>query len=281
VTVALRRLALASPHRLAITAALVVQALDFGEIFPRPWGLLLSVPTLALPFSRTLWRSAGVWAAIALVDLGSIVTRPLFLPNHHFLIFYVALMLALAGTDPRRPAAITARNAQLVLAAVMGLAAVQKLLSPSYVDYMGYMMATGGFGEPLLVRIDSLASAVGRNSAEAARFLATPPAASAALQLRVPGSFRLVAAVAAALVVALEGYLALMALARPASRGFHLGLLGFLALLGFIRSELVFLCALAALGLLLSSDRPSPWRWAYLSLLAVATPLAAALLLLR
>jgi hypothetical protein len=281
VTVALRRLALASPHRLAITAALVVQALDFGEIFPGPWGLLLSAPTLALAFSRTLWRSAGVWAAIALVDLSSVVTRPLFLPNHHFLIFYVALMLALAGTDPQRPAAITARNAQLILAAVMGLATVQKLLSPSYVDYMGYMMATGGFGEPLLVRIDSLASIVGRNSAEAARFLATPPAASAALQLRVPGSFRWVAAGAAVLVVALEAYLALMALVRPTSRAFHFGLLGFLGLLGFIRGELVFLCALAALGLLLSSDRPSLWRWAYLSLLAVAAPLAAARLLLR
>ena len=269
-----QRVSALPPFRLAIVATLVAQALDFAEVFPRPWGPVLAATTLALAFTRTLWHSASVWALVALVDLGPILTRPLFLPNHHFLTFYVALMLALAGTIPPRAAAVAAHNARLIVAAVMGLAAAQKVLAPGYIDYMGYMTATGGFGEPVVVHLDLLASALGRNSAEAARFLAGSPTDSATLSLRVPGSFGVFATAVAGLVVAFEMYLAVMVLARPRSAAFHLGLVGFLALLGFIRTEFIFLCVLTALGLLLTSDRPTRWRWAYVLLLVAAAPLA-------
>src|SRR5262245_2293036 len=91
-----------APDRLAAGAALAVQALMFVENFPFPWGPLLAVPALVLPWTPGAWRSPVVWGLIALADAVPLVTRPLFVPNHHFLMTYVALAFCLAGAGEER-----------------------------------------------------------------------------------------------------------------------------------------------------------------------------------
>jgi hypothetical protein len=271
----MRRPAAPSPDRLAATAALVVQALIYVENFPFPWGLLLAVPVLVLPWTAAGWRSPVVWGLIALVDLVPLVTRPLFVPNHHFLMTYVALAFCLAGATEDR-ARVLAGNARWILAGVMALAAAQKLLSPDYPGYVGFMIATGGFAEPALGRGAAAAGALADNAAQAARFLASTPAAGAGQPLRVPAGFGGYARAAAAGIIAIEAALAALAVLRPDRALFHVPYLAFLAVLGFIRSELLFLGTLAMLGVLISCARPSRWRWLYVALMLVAVPASTA-----
>jgi hypothetical protein len=261
-----------APHRLAAGAALAVQALMFVENFPFPWGLLLAAPALVLPWTRAAWRSPFVWGLIAFADAVPLVTRPLFVPNHHFLMTYVALAFCLAGAGEER-ARLLATNARWILAGVMALAVAQKLLAAGFPGYVGFMIATGGFVDPVLGR-SAVAGALADNAARAAAFLASAPADGAAQVLRVPAGFGSYARGAAAAIVAVEGGLALLALLRPDRPLFHAAYLGFLGVLGFIRSELLFLSALAMLGLLISCARPSRWRWLYVALLLVALPAA-------
>jgi hypothetical protein len=273
------RWAAPTPHRLAAAAALVVQALTFVENFSFPWGLLLAVPALVLPWTTSAWRSPIVWGVIALCDIVPLVTQPLFVPNHHVLMTYVALALCVAGTDASDGANTgegrvrwIAANARWILAGVFALAALQKLLSVDYPGYVGFMMATGGFTEPVLGRGAAAASEIADNAARAAHFLASVPVDGGTQALRVPAGFARYAHGAAAVIIVVEAALAALALFRPASTLFHVVYLGFLTLLGFIRSELLFLGVLATLGLLISCARPSRWRWLYVAILLVAIP---------
>jgi hypothetical protein len=259
--------------RLAAAAALVVQALIFVENFPFPWGLVLAVPALVLPWTRSAWRSPVVWGVLALIDVVPLVTRPLFVPNHHFLMTYVALASCLAGTGEGR-VRLLADNARWLLAGVMALAAAQKLLSGGYSDYVGFMIATGGFAEPMFGRGAAAAGALADNAAQAARFLAAVPVEGAGQALRVPAGFGSYARGAAAVIIAVEAALAALVLLRPDRALFHAVYVGFLSVLGFIRSELLFLSALAMLGLLIACARPSRWRWVYVALLLFALPAA-------
>jgi hypothetical protein len=261
-----------APHRLAAAAALAVQALTFVENFPFPWGLLLAVPVLVLPWTRAAWRSPIVWGLIALADAVPLVTRPLFVPNHHFLMTYVALAFCLAGAGEER-ARLLASNARFILAGVMALAVAQKLLSADYPGYVGFMIATGGFADPVLGS-SAAAGALADNAALATRFLASAPADGGVQALRIPAGFGSYARGAAAAIVVVEGALAALALLRPDRPLFHAAYLGFLGVLGFIRSELLFLSALAMIGLVIACARPSRWRWLYVALLLVALPAA-------
>lgn len=260
-----------------ILAAVVAQALDFAEVIRAPWGALLALVLLASLARRSLCGHPLWWATVTVIGGAVLVSRPLFLPNHHYLMTYLALALTLTGLD-RRPlhAPIeVSEGARTILAAVMACAVTQKLLSPTYVDFVGYVMATGGFAEPVLMQLDTVASAVGRNSAEAAQFFAQAPDPVAAIALRIPAGFGFMAAAWAGFIVVIEAYLAIMALVRPASPLFHLPFVTFLAVLGVIRRELIFASALCALGLLMTSHRPTRWHRAYLVVFAVVAAAAA------
>jgi hypothetical protein len=136
------------------------------------------------------------------------------------------------------------------------------------------MIASGGFAEPVLGRGAAAAGVLADNAAQAAHFLASAPADGVGLALRVPGGLAGYARAAAAGIIVAEGALAALALFRPDRAIFHAAYLGFLAVLGFIRSELVFLSALATLGLLISCTRASRWRWLYVAILLVSVPAA-------
>jgi hypothetical protein len=267
------RWAAPTPHRLAAAAALVVQALMFVENFPFPWGLLLAAPALVLPWTASAWSSPIAWGQFALADAVPLLTRPLFVPNHLFLMTYVALALCLAGAGEGRVRRVAA-NARWILAGVMALAAVQKLLSVDYSGFVGFMIATGGFAEPVLGRGGAAGGALAENAALAAHFLASVPVDGAAQALRVPARFGAYAGTAAAGIIVVEGALAALAMFRPDRAHFHVVYLGFLIVLGLVRSELLFLSALALLGLLICCARPSRWRWLYVALLLVALPAA-------
>ena len=114
-----------TPARLAATAALLVQALIFVENFSFPWGLLLAVPALVLPWTASAWQAPIAWGLLALADVVPLLTRPLFVPNHLFLMTYVALALCLAGAGEGR-VRLMAANARWILAGVMALAVLQK-----------------------------------------------------------------------------------------------------------------------------------------------------------
>jgi hypothetical protein len=260
-------------ERLAAAAALVVQALIFIENFSFPWGLLLAAPALLVPLTASAWRSPIVWGLIALADFVPLLMRPLFVPNHLFLMTYVALALCLAGVGERR-VRLMAANARWILAGVMALAALQKLLSVDYSGFVGFMIATGGFAEPVLGRGAAAAGALADNAAQAGHFLASVPVDGATQALRVPAGFAAYARGAAIGIIVVEGALAALVLFRPDRALFHIAYAGFLTVLGLVRSELLFLSALAMLGLLISCARPSRWRWLYLAILLVALPAA-------
>ncbi len=118
------------------------------------------------------------------------------------------------------------------------------------------------------------ACAIPKYTPQSIRFLASVSVEGVTQAMRVPAGFGAYARGAAVGIIVIEGALAALALFRPDRALFHVVYAGFLTVLGLVRSELLFLSALATLGLLISCARPSRWRWLYVAILLVALPAA-------
>jgi hypothetical protein len=279
------RARIGEPLRLAEMVAGAAIGLDLIEHWHRslplpspaalPLAALAAVLLLAAAIAR-LGTSAWLWGALALLCGAGLLRAPLLAANHHYLATYLALALTLSALDRRDAAAAVAANARWIFVGIMGLAALQKLLSPSYRDgsFLGLMITKGAFFEPLLLHVDAAASLLGRNAAQVARFLADAPAPGVALALDPPPYLGALARGGSLLIVLIEGALALGAALRPRAGWLHAALLAFFVALALMRQELVFLSLLIALAVAMLAGAPSRWRWAYLALLIGVAPWA-------
>jgi hypothetical protein len=188
----------------------------------------------------------GPAVAAALLAVGA-VASPLGVPNHHFVLGYLMLLLTLNG--PFGPDAATA--ARWLYAALMGVAATQKALSPSFADgsFLAWLWLDGGLFGPLLQVSPVWQDIFAHNQALLAeagpdpRVLQGPRAGLAWWGWGWSWA-----------VIGVEAALAALAL-RP-GRAFATCAAGFAVLLPFARQELVFASILAVLTGLAVGEGP-------------------------
>lgn len=223
----------------------------------------------------------GVWAGWALVAVGlalGIAGRPFAVANHHFVLTWSSLALALALSAPAEERVELVRhNARWLIVAIMGFAAVHKLISPEFMSgsFLTFGIVAGSFGEPLLRFCGNCAGIVEENRQAIAAFRNAVPDSAAALPLRspIPDLTAVVRGFGVSILI-VEAALFGLFLFAPRSRAAHFLVLAFAAGLGIIRQELVFIAVVVALGYL---SCPHSLRWlkrAYLVAAVVFTGLA-------
>lgn len=205
----------------------------------------------------------GVWAGWALVAAGlalGIAGRPYAVANHHFVLAWASLAMALSLSAPvEERQGLVRHNARWLIVALMGFATVHKLASPDFMNgaFLTFGISTGSFGEPLLRFCDGCARIVEENQRTVGAFRALPPDSVAAVTLRPPIA-NLVAAGRAfgASILIVEAALFALFLLAPRGRAAHVLVLAFAVGLAMIRQELVFISVVVALGYLACpSDR--------------------------
>ncbi len=213
----------------------------------------------------------GVWAGWALVALGlglGIAGRPFAVANHHFVLTWasLALALALSATVEERQALVR-HNARWLLVAIMGFATLHKLISADFMDgsFLSFGIVAGSFGEPLLRFCADCAAVVAENQRALGAFRTAPPDSLAAITLAAPiPHVATVARAFGASILLVEAALFGLFLAAPRGRAAHILVLAFATALAVIRQELVFISVIVALGYLACPGN-RPWlKRAYL-----------------
>ena len=136
-------------HERWLALILILYLLTSRHLALTGGGLALLVPAaLALLAPRPWATRPALWALLALA-LGAIAAAaPLDRANHHYVLMYACAMLALCGA---RASEATRQSARWLFVVVMGVATVQKLLSPTMRDgsFLAALISTGGLLQPL------------------------------------------------------------------------------------------------------------------------------------
>jgi len=226
----------------------------------RALGLLLLFALLVIGT-----RAAGawvLWVVMAGIMALGIAARPFDVPNHHFVLTYLAIAMALslsAGAD--QAGSVLRWNARWLIVAIMGFATVHRLLSDQFMDgsYVGYMIVTGGFMSPLLQQCGACAEVIANNVDLVAQFRDAVPSPDAGVLLASPvPRLPLVTGVATAVILLVEALVFVLFLWKPTSSLSHVVLLSFALTLGVIRQEFMFISVLSVLGYL---SCPVTHRW--------------------
>jgi hypothetical protein len=195
-------------------------------------------------------------AALCLTLGGHVVAvglDPAGLPNHHFLLAYIAGAVLLNGPS-------VAEAARWLYVALMFFAALQKVLSPTFVDgsFLAWMMLDGGLFGPILGWVPGWdeVTALNRQIVAASGYPPTLPERV----LYGPVWLALAGRLFAWSVVAVELALCLLAAGWPRSTAFHVLGTGFVLLLPVVRPEWIFAAALALLTGLACRDQEPAWR---------------------
>jgi hypothetical protein len=227
-------------------AAVLTPFLAYGLI----WLDLGAVGVLGLLAAPLLAR----WMKGALVAIGGLLlvgaaAYPLAVPNHHFVLGYLAVLLVLNGPDQRA--------SRWLYAALMGMAALQKALSPAYADgsYMAWLTLDGGLVAPIMGWIPGWEAIAGANQ-ELVRASAHPASLPVRTLVGPAAGLPVFGLVASWVVIGVEALLAALVLAR--SRAFAGWAVAFVVLLPLVRPEYIFASTLSApTGLALP---PARWR---------------------
>ncbi|MDJ0788360.1 MAG: hypothetical protein QNK05_16255 [Myxococcota bacterium] len=231
-----------------------------------PFGLRVALAIAALGgcVLRGRARSAA-WFAVAGALVVGLALAPLAAPNHHFLLAYAALAVALSGLlpEPARTHALS-ESSRWLLFGVMLFATLQKALADPYLDgsFFHFLLLHGGLGngwiEPL---VPGLAEAVAANTTALGTFLATQPSEGVATALVDPGPrVALLARGLAWLGLAVEAGLAIGLGLAPRSTGTRGLLLAFAFGVFALRQEDVFLASVCALGAATCAPRSPGWH---------------------
>lgn len=248
------------PIRLAAVRLVSVAAIVFlahvVDAHWRPTAARVVVAGLvfaALAFGRDLLRSRWAWVPMTGALAWVLFEIPYRLGNHHFLLCYVGLALILcAGPDDRRFLGDMAVNFRWLLVAVMSIAVVQRLLSPSFLDgsYLALMLARGTFFRAIYALCPTCQEIVDINVALIGEATSRDPNGARAVILRAPfPELALAARAFAYLILAVELWIAAAFAFFRSAWVRHTALLPFIVVLGFTRSEFVFASLLALLGL--------------------------------
>ncbi|MEL6444721.1 MAG: hypothetical protein AAF089_11605 [Bacteroidota bacterium] len=223
----------------------------------------------------TTRRALLVWPVICVTLAMGLVARPLDMPNHHWMVTYLAAVISIATLWTRDPAAqveALRASARWLLVVLMGFATVQKLLSPDFMDgsYIGFELIRGGFAGPVLELIPAIGSVIGPNAEAVQHFHETPPADLAAITLASPfPGFATAAYTITALTLLMEAWLCLGMWAFPKRRITHLSLILFIVTLAVIRQEVTFISVVCVVGLLACTPEQRWLRWTYIGLAVV------------
>ncbi|MEM1305367.1 MAG: hypothetical protein AAGG46_10755, partial [Planctomycetota bacterium] len=229
------------------------------------------VALLTILVSRGTWSvSAWPWAAVLGSLLVSLWRRPIDVPNHHYMMSYVAAALVLCLSAPAPQwGDLMRRNARWMLIVLMGFATLQKTVSPTFLDgsYLGYEIARGGFGDPVLPLFGSVADVTAANDNQVVAFRALPPEDAAYVQLQPATPYpTLVARGFMVSILAIEVLLFAGFLWLPHSLLPHGLLLSFIVTLGVLRQEFTFISVVSAMGLMACSGGQLRLRTAYATL---------------
>jgi hypothetical protein len=190
--------------------------------------------------------------------------------NHHWVLTYSSLLFTLASSgDEPRDAETTRLGAARLLAALMGVAVLQKLAAPEYLDgsFFAHLIDTGALGGPAFTACPACEARAELNIDAIINFVSTPPAAGAALALDpVLGSDSSAVWRAgqflAGWVLVFEIWLACVYLSAPAHRAAAISLVIFALGLVLMRAEWVFGSLVCALAVAASGEEPSRERHA-------------------
>lgn len=257
---------------------------------PLEWRITMALGAL-LALTPWLIERRAVWWFLAASVGAAILFSPLSAANHHHLLLYMTAAIALTWSEDREHWAVDiGRASRGLMVGVMGVATLQKLLSPDFMDgsFLTFLLLDGGLGEVFWEHIPALQGAI----SDAHKFFlwfADPIDPRRATARAVPARLMPAGTFAVALawlVVLGEGVIAaLFALGAKFDRAelaAHVALLLFGAGLLFVRAEHVFLTTLLWLGaaVCLGRETPKLITRAYLVLGSVAACVALARVIL-
>lgn len=223
-------------------------------------GVLALFGVLALSGTRA--NAWFLWMVVTMTLLAGIIARPLDVPNHHFMMTYLAAALSLSLSAPAEErSAHLQNNARWLLIVLMGLATIQKLLSPAFMDgsYISYEIVGGGFAGPVLGLFGETSAITTQNRELITQLRAAPPEALESVQFQSPfPQIPLLAYSFVALILFMEAWLCFAFWRFPQKLITHLSLIAFALTLGVLRQEFTFISVVCVLGLF-SCDPSRKW----------------------
>ncbi len=214
--------------------------------------------------------SAWPWLIVLATMLITLAQRPIDVPNHHFVMTYVAAAIILTSLVPAAMRSETlCENARWMLIVLMAFATVQKALSPTFRDgsYLGYELARGGFARPIIPLLGEPSKKMFSNDEKLEEFRSQDPREVPSVELELPTSrFVQVAYGFAIAILAIELWLAVMMWIAPGALVTHLSLIAFIVSLGVLRQEFTFISVVSAMGLMASDPSRTVLRGTYATL---------------
>ena len=247
---------------------------------PWPWRVTVAAGA-ALALTPWLLHRRLTWWFLAASIGAAIALSPLSAANHHYLLLYMTLAIALTySADHEHWREDLAEASRWLMVGVMGVAAFQKLLSPAYLDgsFFAHLLLDGGLGE-LFWRRSGSASRLVFEYTELFSAFSDPIDPRRATDMRLPARHMFMGMLAKVLAwavilaeVALAALFAASKRSRRALLAAHACLLSFGVGLLLSRPEYVFLTTLLWLGSAsgIASDLPSRIRHAYVVLGGIA-----------
>ncbi len=260
--------------RLASVAGLVLLA-HVIDAHWRPTAARVAVAGVVfatLVLKRDLLRSRWPWVLMTVALGWVLLSIPYRLGNHHYVLCYTGLAMVLCnGRDDREFLEDIGVNLRWFLVAIMSIAVLQRVLSPTFMDgsYLGLMIARGEFFRLVYALCNSCGELAAENRAAIAAYLTGDPNSAGAITLHEPFSgFATVVRGFAVVILAVELWIAAAFAFFRSPWIRHTALLPFVVFLGFTRSEFVFASVLALIGLATCSVEQKRLRGLY-SLTAV------------
>ena len=228
--------------------------LSAGSGLPVVADLAILIVVLAgLVWPQWLHKPA-FWGLILLHMVAELARGWFDVPNHHFVLTYVALAVTLnADRDDVEFAENMRVNARWLLVGIMGFATLHKGLSPTFMsgEYVGCMLARGAFLEVLAPLFSDFQAVTDANVEHIRDLLATPPTiapdASVALTAPFP-HFRAVTMAFVWLILLGEFWLTIAVAAWGSRRIATWSLWIFVVGLSFIRMEFMFVATITFLS---------------------------------
>ncbi|MEM9016154.1 MAG: hypothetical protein AAGC68_04010, partial [Verrucomicrobiota bacterium] len=217
----------------------------------------------------------GNEAVVAFALLAGIAMRPIDVPNHHYMLFYTSLAFAITLSASRENRfELVQVNFRWIIIALMGIATIQRLVQPNFMngDYLGFATALGGFANPILKLFpENLAIAEANHTlVESFRNIAPEQSTSIVLDSPIP-ALPWVAKTFMITILFIEAWICFLMWRIPKHWLTHLSIMVFGVALAVLRQELVFISVICLLGLLTCDADRKRTRIAYAILAILVT----------
>ena len=219
---------------------------------------IVRVAVMATVFGAVIFRRGSLQARWPWVIITASMAYVLFevpyrLGNHHFVLCYIGLAMVLcAGKDTARFLADIRENFRWFLVAIMAIATLHRLLSPTFLDgsFLALMFARGAFFQALFALFEGTEAAFLANNEAMWMVGRTYPAIASPTTLQAPfAGFELVSRALVILIFAGELAIATAFAFFRSPWIRHGALFPFALTLGVVRSEFVFAAILCLFGL--------------------------------